>query len=54
MGGESSETPKKGMLPVPTSCLNTGDNEKFPRVQIRGDGTQWLGSEREKVQAPER
>lgn len=54
MGGESSETLKKGMLPVPASCVNTGYNEKFPRVQIRGDGTQWLVSEKENVQAPER
>jgi len=54
MGGESSETPKKGILPMPTSGVNTGNNGKFPRVQIRGNGRQWLVSKREKVQAPER
>lgn len=54
MGGESSETPKKGILPMPTSGVNTGDNGKFPRVKIRDDGKQWLVSKREKVQVPKR
>lgn len=47
MGGESSETPKKGILPMPTSGVNTGDNGKFPRVKIRDDGKQWLVQKRE-------